>query len=80
MNEKKNLGEQVKDWWHENKKVIKVGATIGLVGFIYGMFVGHSGACKIFARNGYGHTENEFDLPCDDFGLNELNCDDPELL
>lgn len=80
MNEKKTFKQEVKDWWQENKKAIKAGITCGLIGVVYGMFVGHSGATSLFLRNGYGPTRDDHEVPCDEFGLTEENCDDPEFL
>lgn len=37
---KKTFKQQIKDFWNENKRVIKVGFTFGALGFIYGFSKG----------------------------------------
>lgn len=32
MDEKKTFKQQVNDWWQDNKRVIKVGITFGVIG------------------------------------------------
>ena len=77
--EKRNYKQEIKEWWNENKRVIKTGAACIGVGFAWGYIkaVEHLNGINITLTAGdktYGS------VPCDDLGLTESNCDDPELL
>lgn len=78
MNEKKTFKQEVKEWWDDNKRVIKTGATCLLVGAFWG-FVKGVGACtnSIISLSSKLPYPNEADS---DFEYTEENVDDPELL
>lgn len=77
--EKRNYKQEIKEWWNENKRVIKTGAACLGVGFAWGFIK------AVNQLNGIAITLTAGDKtygsePCDDLGLTESNCDDPELL
>lgn len=78
MKEKRNFKQEIKDWWNENKRVIKTGATCLLIGLGYGFIKGLSTSDEMWMKHGF--TRAEAEEPCDEFGLTESNCDDPEYL
>ena len=44
----KTFIQKIKDFWNEHKTVIKVGATFGALGFIYGAYEGCTTTNKIW--------------------------------
>lgn len=80
MKEKRNWKREIKDWWNENKGKIKVGLFCGAIGIGYGFIKGMSASDKLWIdglKNAVTGTESK--EPCDEFGLTESNCDDPEF-
>ena len=78
MNEKKTFKQEVKDWWDENGRVIKTGATCLAVGAFWGFGKG-VGACT----NSNISLSSKLPYPDEaesDFEYTEENVDDPELL
>lgn len=65
MNEKKTFKEQVKDWWQDNKRVIKVGVTCGFIGIMYGFVKGMGASDKLWLEHGFEKAMDNSDLPCD---------------
>lgn len=80
MDEKKTFKQQVKDWWQENKRVIKAGITFGVIGIGYGFIKGMNAANDSWLKHGFERAVDDSDDSSDNFGLTEENCDDPELL
>lgn len=80
MDEKKTFKQQVKDWWQENKRVIKVSITCGVIGIGYGFIKGMNAANDLWLRHGFERAVDDSDDSSDNFCLTEENCDDPELL
>ena len=80
MKEKKTFVQQLKDWWNEHKREIKVGIAFGTLGVAYGMFKGYATADKMWMDHGFTHIMDNPELPDDELDLTENNCDDPELL
>ena len=78
MKNKRNYKQEIKDWWVENRKVIKTGIICGLAGLGYGFIKGVVGTNKSWL-NGLAETWETLNTPCDD-GLTKENCDDPEFL
>lgn len=75
MNEKKTIKQQAKEWWDENKRVIKTGLICGTFGLMYGFIKG--GLTVAGMRLEYAKSLPDGD---DDFEYTEENVDDPELL
>lgn len=80
MNEKKTFKQQVKDWWQENKRVIKAGITFGVFGIGYGFIKGMNTANESWLNHGFERAFDDSEDQSDGFELTEENCDDPELL
>lgn len=80
MDEKKTFKQQVKDWWQENKRVIKTGVVVGAFGVFYGFVKGVTTTNEMWFRNGFGRVEDYVGDSGNEAGLTEENCDDPELL
>lgn len=81
MKIRRNYKQEIKDWWVENRKLVKTGVVCGLAGLGYGFIKGMSTSDKLWI-DGLGKAVNGGDtsMPCDEFGLTEENCDDPEFL
>ena len=80
MKEKRNWKQEIKDWWNDNKKVIKAGVVCGLLGIGYGFIKGLTTSNEMWMRHGFTKAEDDVEEPYDELGLTESNCDDPELL
>lgn len=80
MEEKKTFKQQVKDWWQENKRVIKTGIAFGVLGVTYGFAKGLNTANESWLRHGFELALDDSEDSNDNYGLTEENCDDPELL
>lgn len=80
MNENKTFKQQIKDWWQENKRVIKAGVTFGMLGVAYGFIKGVTITDKMWLDHGFEVTRCEFEDSDGMHGLTEDNCDDPDLL
>ena len=80
MHEKKNFKKEIKDWWQDNKRVVKASVVCGFIGIMYGFAKGLSTNEKMWLENGFERAVDDSDLPCDEFGLTEEECDDPEFL
>ena len=80
MDEKKTFKQQVKDWWQENKRVIKAGITCGLIGIGYGFIKGMTAANDLWLKHGFERAIDDSDDSSDGFKLTDKNCDDPDLL
>lgn len=80
MDEKKNFKRELKDWWQDNKRVIKAAVTFGVIGIGYGFIKGMGASNKMWIEHGYKQEYEDSDLPSDELGLTEANCDDPEML
>lgn len=79
MNEKKTLGQEIKEWWQENKKVVKTGIVCGLAGIAYGFIKGTLTVSNMLINGDISVVRPEKpDYDSDE--LTEENCDDPELL
>lgn len=76
MKRKRNLKQEIKDWWNENKRVIKTGIVCLGIGFTYGFIK----ACDTMTHMRGSAMQIDYEGPCDELGLTESNCDDPELL
>ena len=77
--EKRNYKQEIKEWWNENKRVIKTGAACIGVGFAWGYIRAVEHLSKIDITYTFEDRPKDAE-PCDEFGLTESNCDDPELL
>lgn len=77
---KKTFKQQIKDFWNENKRVIKVGITFGALGFIYGFTKGMTAEEKLWLDHGFERAIDNSETPSDELGLTEENSDDPEYL
>ena len=53
MNENKNCNQYTKDWWSENKRVIKAGITCGLLGLTYGLIRGVTMTNRLWLTHGW---------------------------
>ena len=80
MKEKRNFKQEIKDWWNDNKKVIKTGVVCGLIGIGYGFIKGLSTSDKMWMDHGFTRAIDKSEEPYDELVLDESNCDDPELL
>lgn len=76
----KTFVQQLKDWWNDNKKVIKVGFTFGVLGVAYGFIKGAAVTDNMWLEHGFERALAEPDTQSDELRLTEENCDDPELL
>lgn len=80
MKEKMNaIKEKVKGFWEEHKKPIKIGLTCFGIGALWGFAKGVLTESKILG-SAYDRLPPSDDEPCDEYGLTESNCDDPDLL
>ena len=79
MNEKKTFKQQIKDWWNDNKRVIKVGIAFGALGVAYGFIKGGAAVDKLWLEHGFERALDDSVAACDDLGLTEENCGDPEF-
>ena len=73
---KKTFKQQIKDFWNENKRVIKVGLTFGALGFIYGFTKGVVSNEQVWLdtlQDSLTNTESSSDEP----GSTEGIRDDP---
>ena len=84
MNKKQNFitnsKREIKEWWNNNKGKVKVGLTCGLIGIGYGFIKGILTNEKMWVDRVNKIEIYDDEEPCDEFGLTESNCDDPELL
>lgn len=80
MNEKKTILEQAKNWWNDNKRVIKTGLICGVLGVMYGMVEGCKSQNEMWLKYGFERAGADPEPADDMYGLTEENCDDPELL
>ena len=76
MNEKKTIKQQAKEWWDDNKRVIKTGVVCSALGLAYGFIKG--GLTVAGMRLEY--VEKKTNYNNDNFEYTEENVDDPELL
>lgn len=78
MKENKNIKQQIKDFWNENKQKIKVGAICLVSGLAIGYVkaFGDLNEIKVTLQP----VDNDKDNANNNYGLTEENCDDPELL
>lgn len=81
MNEKKTFGEEVKEWWHDNKKVVKAGVVCGLAGLAYGFIKGMNSMNELWFKHGFEPAKADpvEPYPYDDLESSD-DCDDPELI
>lgn len=78
MKENKNIKQQIKDFWSENKQKIKVGAICLVSGLAIGYVKAFGDLKEIkVTLNRVDKDKNNTD---NNYGLTEENCDDPELL
>lgn len=77
---KKTFKQQIKDFWNENKRVIKVGITFGALGFIYGFTKGMTAEEKLWLDHGFEKAIDNSETPSDEPGSAEDIRDDPEYL
>lgn len=79
MKEKRNFKQEFKDWWNENKKVVKTGGLCLIIGAFYGFAKGVDSGTKFTGKliDRIPYQNND-----DDEGsvYDETNVDDPELL
>lgn len=68
----RNFKQEIKDWWSENKRVVKVGSACLLIGAFWGFVKGVNSMTSLSVANS---KQEE-----DDFVHDELSVDDPELL
>lgn len=79
--EKKTFKQQIKDWWNNNKKVIKVGFMFGVLGVAYGFVKGMATTDKMWLDHGFERALDENYISCDELAkMTEKDCDDPKLL
>lgn len=69
---------KTKDWWHRNKRTIKVGCFCLFAGMFYGFFNGFKSNETLWIEHGYKYKDDSIDG--DDIILDEMNCDDPDLI
>ena len=74
---KKTFKQQIKDFWNENKRVIKVGLTFGALGFIYGFTKGMTAEEKLWFDHGFERAIDNSETPSDEPGSTEDIRDDP---
>lgn len=77
MNEKKTFIHQLKNWWSDHKREIKVGIAFGALGATYGMFRGYATADKMWMDHGFTHAMDNSELHSDDFDPFD-DCDNSE--
>ena len=80
MNENKTFKQQMKDWWQDNKRVIKTGITFGILGVAYGFVKGVTTTDKMWLDYGFERIEDHNEDSDEMHGLTDENCDDPDLL
>ena len=80
MSENKTFKQQIKDWWNDNKRVIKAGIAFGALGVAYGFIKGAGATDRLWLEHGFERAVDDSEDSSDNFGLTEENCDDPELL
>lgn len=82
MDEKKTFKQELKDWWQDNKRVVKVAVTFGVIGIGYGFIKGMCVSNETWIEHSYKQDYEDSGLPDGDdgFKLTEVNCDDPEML
>ena len=78
MNEKRNFIQEVKDWWNDNKRVIKTGGLCLLIGAFWGFVKGID--CQTNVNLGLIAKIPNANDDEDDFVYDETTVDDPELL
>lgn len=78
MKENKNIKQQIKDFWSENKQKIKVGAICLVSGLAIG-YVKAFGDLKEIKVT-LNRVDKDKNNANNNYGLTEENCDDPELL
>lgn len=78
METKRNFKQEVKDWWKENKKVIKTGGLCLLIGAFWGFVKGVN--CQTNINLGLIAKIPNANESDDDFVYDETTVDDPELL
>lgn len=80
MNENKTFKQQMKDWWQDNKRVIKAGITFGILGVSYGFVKGVMTTDKMWLDHGFEMTGDISDDSDSMHRLTDENSDDPDLL
>ena len=78
--EERTFKYKARDWWHRNKRIIRVGVTCGFIGVMYGFIKGMATTDKMWLDHGFERAIDDSDMPCDELGLTEANCDDPEFI
>lgn len=76
----KTFIQQLKDWWNDNKKVIKVGFTFGVLGVAYGFIKGAAVTDNMWLEHGFERALNESDTTSDKLEMADEDHDNPELL
>ena len=79
MKEKRNFKQEFKDWWNENKKVVKTGGLCLLIGAFYGFAKGVDSGTK-FTGKLIDRIPHQSDDDDENSVYDETNVDDPELL
>ena len=77
MDEKKTFKQQVKDWWQENKRVVKTGITFGVIGIGYGFIKGMTATNDLWLNHGFERAIDDSYDSSNEFGLTGENCNDP---
>lgn len=80
MNDKQKFSERAKKWWIDNRKAVKTGAICGLIGLGYGFIKGLLASDQLWIKGLANVEKTGYEMPCDELGLTEANCDDPDLL
>lgn len=75
----KTFVQQLKDWWNDNKKVIKVGFTFGVLGVAYGFIKGAAVTDNMWLEHGFERALDESDTTSDKLEMIDEDHDNPEL-
>mgnify|MGYP006978490694 CR=1 FL=1 len=71
----KTFKQQIKDWWNENKKVIKTGFIFGSIGVIYGFAHGVSATNELWLKGMYAIAADATEGPIEDSEETDDICD-----
>lgn len=74
----RNFKQEIKDWWSENKRVVKVGGVCLLIGAFWGFVKGV--ACQTNTHLSLLAKIPNANNDEDEFVYDETTVDDPELL
>ena len=74
-----NFIQKLKDWWHENGRVVKAGFCFGVLGAAYGVFEGYTMANETWLKNSYDHIVIDAGKQAGTLALTEASAN-PDML